>query len=231
MIPIRDTIVARRTAWVVRGLLILNVAAFVAELRQGPALQAFLHRFGVVPAQWLLAQPSDFLHWPALVTTLVTSQFLHGGLLHLASNMLYLWIFADNVEDRLGHGRFLALYLGSGVVAAVTQCLVTPTSVVPMVGASGSIAGVLGAYLMMFPSARVITLVPLGFFLKMVEVPAFLFLGLWFLLQWFEGLTAIGQVAEVGGVAFWAHIGGFVSGMVGAVVLRPVSGWARRRSE
>lgn len=220
MIPIRDTILARRTAWVLRGLLILNVLCFAAELRQGQAIDGFIYQFGVVPAHWLVSVPSDVLSWPPLFTTLVSSQFLHGGFLHLASNLLYLWIFGDNVEDRLGPARFLLLYLGSGVTAAVTQILMTPNSAIPMVGASGAIAGVLGAYLLLFPSARIVTLVPLGFFLETVEVPAFFFLGFWFLLQWVQGVTTIGQVADVGGIAFWAHVGGFLSGMIGVVVLR-----------
>ena len=225
MIPLRDTIPSRRIAWVTRALLIANIVAFALELRQGSALEMFIYRFGVVPTHWVVSSPSDFLDWPRLFLTLLTSQFLHGGFLHLASNMLYLWIFADNVEDRLGHTRFLLLYLSSGVVAAVTQLLVSPGSSTPMVGASGAIAGVLGAYLLMFPSARIVTLIPLGFFLETVELPAFLFLGLWFLLQWVQGLTTIGQVAEVGGMAFWAHIGGFVSGMIGIILLRPQRRW------
>ena len=220
MIPIRDTILARRTAWVVRALLVANIICFAAELRRGHTIETFIDQFGVVPAHWLANVPSDVLSWPPLFLTLISSQFLHGGFLHLASNLLYLWIFGDNVEDRLGHARFLLLYLGSGVTAAVTQILMTPNSAIPMVGASGAIAGVLGAYLLLFPSARVVTLVPLGFFLETVELPAFLFLGFWFLLQWLQGVTTIGQVADVGGIAFWAHIGGFLSGMVGVVVLR-----------
>jgi membrane associated rhomboid family serine protease len=225
MIPLRDTIPSLRIAWVTRALLVANIAAFAMELRQGPALEAFIYRFGVVPTHWVVSNPSDFLDWPHLFLTLLTSQFLHGGFLHLASNMLYLWIFADNVEDRLGPLRFLLLYLGSGVVAAVSQLFVSPGSSIPMVGASGAIAGVLGAYLLMFPAARIVTLIPLGFFWETVELPAFLFLGLWFLLQWVQGLTTVGQVAEVGGVAFWAHIGGFVSGMIGIVLLRPQRRW------
>jgi membrane associated rhomboid family serine protease len=220
MIPIRDTILARRTAWVVRMLLVANVAAFALELQQGPAIEAAIYRFGVVPSHWLVSAPGDVLSWPQLFLTLITSQFLHGGFLHLASNVLYLWIFGDNVEDRLGRARFLLLYVGSGVIAAVTQILVTPNSSIPMVGASGAIAGVLGAYLLLFPSARIVTLIPIGFFMETVELPAFLFLGFWFLLQWIEGVTTIGQVADVGGIAFWAHIGGFISGMVGVVLLR-----------
>ena len=145
--------------------------------------------------------------------------------MHLGANVLYLWIFADNVEDRLGPWRFLLLYLGSGISAGLTQLLITPQSSLPMVGASGAIAGVLGAYLLLFPSARIVTLVPLGFFWQTTEIPAFVFLGLWFLLQWLHGLTTIGQVADVGGVAFWAHIGGFVGGMAGLVALRPSRRW------
>ena len=225
MIPLRDNIPSRRVAWVTRLLLAANLAVFLLELSQGTALEPFLYRFGVVPAHWMVASPSDFLDWPRLFLALLTSQFLHGGLFHLGSNMLYLWIFADNVEDRLGHGRFLLLYLGGGVASAVVQLLMSPRSSVPMVGASGAIAAVLGAYLLLFPSARIVTLVPLWFFWERVELPAFLFLGLWFLLQWVQGLTSLGQVADVGGIAFWAHIGGFISGMLGILLLRPRRRW------
>jgi membrane associated rhomboid family serine protease len=225
MIPLRDNIPSRRVAWVTRLLLAANLAVFLFELSQGTALEPFLYRFGVVPAHWMVASPSDFLDWPRLFLALLTSQFLHGGLFHLGSNMLYLWIFADNVEDRLGHGRFLLLYLGGGVASAVVQLLMSPRSSVPMVGASGAIAAVLGAYLLLFPSARIVTLVPLWFFWERVELPAFLFLGLWFLLQWVQGLTSLGQVADVGGIAFWAHIGGFISGMLGILLLRPRRRW------
>ena len=225
MIPLRDTIPSRRVAWVTRALLILNVLAFALELKQGRALEPFVYRFGVVPSAWFVNRLSDFLDWPQLFLSLVTSQFLHGGFFHLGSNMLYLWIFGDNVEDRLGHARFLLLYLGAGVVAAVTQILVAPSSTAPLVGASGAIAGVLGAYFLLFPSARIVTLVPIGFFLETVQLPAFLFLGFWFLLQWIQGLTTLGQVASVGGVAFWAHIGGFVAGIVGTLSLRPPRSW------
>ena len=225
MIPLRDTIPSRRLPWVTRTLVAANISAFALELQRGPALEAFIFQFGVVPTHWIVSSPSDLLDWPQLFLALLTSQFLHGGVFHLASNMLYLWIFADNVEDRLGHGAFLLLYLGSGVAAAVTQILASPHSAVPMVGASGAIAGVLGAYLLLFPAARIVTLVPLGWFWKTIEVPAFVFLGLWFLLQWFQGVTTIGQVAGVGGVAFWAHIGGFLAGMATLVVLRPRRRW------
>ena len=225
MIPLRDTVPSSRTAWVTRALLVANVAAFALELRQGSGLETFVYRYGVVPTHWLISSPSDFLDWPHLFLTLITCQFLHAGFLHLGFNMLYLWIFADNVEDRLGHLRFLLLYLGSGVAASVAQILMSPASTIPMIGASGAIAGILGAYLLMFPSAKIVTLVPLGFFIEAVELPAFLFLGMWFLLQWVEGLTVIGQVANTGGVAFWAHISGFVSGIVGVAMMRPSRRW------
>ena len=225
MIPLRDTIAARRTAWVTRLLVTLNLAVFLLELRQGAHLEAFIYRYGVVPSQWAMSTLSDWFDSPRLIWTLISSQFLHGSVLHLASNMLYLWIFADNVEDRLGHGRFLALYLVSGAVAALTQLLISSRSAVPMVGASGAIAGILGAYFLLYPSARIVTLVPLGFFWNTVELPAFLFLGLWFVLQWAQGLTTIGQVADVGGVAFWAHVGGFLTGLLGIVILQPRRRW------
>lgn len=221
MIPLRDTLPSFRVAWVTRALLAANVFAFAWELHQGRALESSIYRLAVVPGHWGLAAPADLLAWPGLFVSLITSQFLHGDFLHLGGNMLYLWIFADNVEDRLGHARFLALYLLSGVAAAVTQIAVAPMSRVPMVGASGAIAGVLGAYLLMFPKARILTLVPMGFVLETVELPAIAFLGFWFLLQWLSGVASIGQVADVGGVAFWAHIGGFLSGMIFAVALRP----------
>ena len=214
MIPIRDTIPSVRTPWLMRLLLLANVACFVLEVRAGEQLEAVLYRFGVVPAFWVLKTPSDLLRWPGLVGTLFTSQFLHGGLLHLGSNMLYLWIFGDNVEDRLGHGRFLILYVGSGVVAALTQLRLHPGLEVPMIGASGAIAGVLGAYFVLFPFARIVTWIPIFIVAHVVEVPAFTFLGFWFVLQWLQGMTTIGQVADTGGVAWWAHVGGFLCGLV-----------------
>lgn len=213
MIPIRDTITARRTAWVVRLLVSANIGLFLVELLQGPSLETFLYRFGVVPAYWTSGPPP--------VATLFTSQFLHGSVLHLGSNLLYLWIFGDNVEDRLGHGRFLLLYLASGAAAAAAQLAANPAASVPMIGASGAIAGVLGAYFLMFPFARITTLVPMWIAWEFIELPAFLFLGFWFALQWLQGMMTIGQVADVGGVAWWAHVGGFVCGLMLALGLSP----------
>ena len=221
MIPIRDTIPAQRTAWVVRLLVLANIAVFLIEWRQGPALEAFLYRFGVVPASWMSGAPGEGLAWIRRLIPLVSSQFLHGGLTHLGFNMLYLWIFGDNVEDRVGHGRFVVLYLGSGILAVATQVLANPHATAPMIGASGAIAGILGAYFLSFPFARVVTLLPLGLMWRTVELPAFVFLGVWFLLQWLQGAMTMGHVADVGGVAWWAHIGGFAGGLLFAVILRP----------
>jgi membrane associated rhomboid family serine protease len=144
----------------------------------------------------------------------VTSQFLHGGWLHLGGNMLYLWIFGNNVEDRFGRTRFLAFYLLGGILAALSQVAIDPSSPVPTIGASGAIAATLGAYLVLFPRARVTTLVFLGFFYQLIDVPAIAVLGFWFVLQLVDGLTSLGSVQTGGGVAFFAHIGGFVFGAV-----------------
>jgi membrane associated rhomboid family serine protease len=148
--------------------------------------------------------------------------FLHGGWLHFLGNMLYLWIFGDNVEDRFGHGRYLVFYLLAGTAAAFLQALFNPASRLPMVGASGAIAGVLGAYLVMFPHSRVLTLVPIFFFIQIIEIPAIILLGFWFLLQLASGVGSLGRTAaqDVGGVAFWAHAGGFVAGMLLVALFR-----------
>jgi membrane associated rhomboid family serine protease len=147
--------------------------------------------------------------------------FLHGGLLHVGGNMLYLWIFGDNVEDTLGHGRFLAFYLLSGIIAAVAQTAVDPTSSVPMIGASGAISGVLGAYLVLFPYATVLTLITFVFFFRLVRIPAIVVLGLWFVVQFFNGLGSVHTPGGEAGVAWFAHIGGFLAGMALLLIVRP----------
>lgn len=197
------------------ALISANVAVFAWELvlqAQSPvALQQFLERFGVVPSR-LLGSPD-----PEQLLTVLTSMFLHGGLLHLGGNMLYLWIFGNNVEDTLGHGFFTAFYALCGVGAMTLQVLVDPGGTVTTIGASGAIAGVLGAYLILFPHATVDTLVFLGYFIRMVRVPAVIVLGLWFVLQLFQGVASVGLQAQ-GGVAWFAHVGGFVTG-AGLVLL------------
>jgi membrane associated rhomboid family serine protease len=208
MIPLRDSVPARRPPVVMWGILATCLLVFLYELGLTEPELAWLFRtFGVVPARLLGPEPPYF--------TLVTSLFLHGGWVHLLGNMLYLWIFGNNVEDAMGHGRFTVFYLLCGFAAAAVQVAFQPDSPVPMVGASGAIAGVLGAYLVLFPHARILALVPLGFFTQLTEVPAVLFLPLWFLLQLLYGLASLGVQTQLGGgVAFWAHVGGFVAGVL-----------------
>jgi len=157
--------------------------------------------------------------------TLVSSMFLHGGWTHIFGNMLYLWIFGDNVEDRMGHGRFLVFYLLCGIAAALAQTITTPDSTVPMIGASGAIAGVMGAYFVLYPRSRIVTLIPLFFFFQVIEVPAIFFLGIWFLMQFVSGVgsivSTVGNAGNgIGGIAFWAHIAGFVAGVTGVALFR-----------
>jgi len=155
-------------------------------------------------------------------TTLITSQFLHGGWMHIIGNMLYLYIFGDNVEDRLGHFSYLVFYIVCGATAALVQVHFNSESTLPMIGASGAIAGILGAYFLYYPKARILTLIPLGFFSRVVEIPAFFFLGFWFILQTFSGTTALhvsrSMGRDIGGVAWWAHAGGFIAGALMALL-------------
>jgi membrane associated rhomboid family serine protease len=206
MIPLRDVIPSRTTPFVTVTLIALNAAVFAW-------------------GRWLGAQGNETLLWtyglvPADLTwlTLLTSMFLHGGWVHILSNLMCLWIFGDNVEDRLGHGRFIFFYLLTGVVAGLAQVWWDPLSEIPLVGASGAIAGVMGAYLVMFPHSRVLVLVFFFFFLDIVEIPALLFLGLWFLLQLVSGVGSVDGSGAM--IAYWAHIGGFVSGVAGVFLLR-----------
>jgi membrane associated rhomboid family serine protease len=208
MIPLRDVVPSRTTPVVTMTIIALNVLVFLYQWSLGArGGQEFVYTWGLIPAEFHLV-------------TMFSSMFLHGGLMHIGGNMLYMWIFGDNVEDQMGRGRFVAFYLACGFVAALTQMFVNTDSMVPMVGASGAIAGVMGAYFVMFPHSRIVTLIPF-IFLQVVEVPAMFFLPIWFLMQFFSGVGSIGQTeAATGGVAFWAHIGGFVFGVLGGFALR-----------
>src|SRR5262252_1114609 len=207
MIPLRDIIPSRTTTYITVTNIILNALAWFYELSvPSSLLPAFLQVYGVVPAAF---------H----ASTLVTSMFLHGSWMHVIGNMWYLWIFGDNVEDRLGHGRFIVFYLLCGIVAAFGQILIDPTSNLPTIGASGAIAGVMGAYFVLYPQSRVITLVTVIFIWDVIEVPAIILLGFWFLMQ----LVSAGSIAVTastggGGVAFMAHVAGFVTGIVAVFV-------------
>jgi membrane associated rhomboid family serine protease len=220
MIPLRDSVHADRWPLVTYGLIAVNVWMFLYEVALGRQLDLFLHAYGFIPARYFWLAEVAPEAWFDRHLPLFTSMFLHGGWGHLLGNMVYLWIFGDNVEDRLGPGRYLVFYVLSGVGAGLAHGYLHPTSTVPTVGASGAISGVLGAYLVLFPQARVLTLVPILFvFVDIVEIPAVLYLGLWFLMQLVSGAVAV-LGGAAGGVAWWAHIGGFVLGAALAPLLR-----------
>jgi len=228
MIPLNDSVPTRHAPWVNYSLILASVLVFLFELGLGGGLDAFVRHWGVTPvviSHALAVGPS--VNRGAL-WTLVTALFLHGGWLHLGGNMLFLWVFGDNVEERFGHLRYLVFYLACGVGANLAQVHMAANSTVPLIGASGAIAAVLGAYLVMFPGARVTVLVPVFFFPLLLPVPAFLMLGVWFVTQFANGLATITAHAQMaGGVGWWAHIGGFAMG----VILTPLLPKARTRQE
>ena len=209
MIPLRDVIPSRSTPYITVTIIVLNAVAFLFELSLGEReLTEFLYFYGVIPAAF---------SWP----TLITSMFLHGGWSHFIGNMWYLWIFGDNVEDRVGHGRFIVFYLLCGIAAAIGQIVMDPSSELPTIGASGAIAGVMGAYFVLYPHSRVLTLIP-WIFIQIVEIPAIVLLGFWFLMQFLSaGAIAVTSNSHGGGgVAFAAHVAGFVVGAIGVFVFR-----------
>jgi membrane associated rhomboid family serine protease len=209
MIPIRDVIPSRTTPGVTITVIILNVLIYLLGLMMSDqGRDAFIYAFGLVPAFFSLLN-------------VFTAMFVHGGIAHLAGNMLFLWIFGDNVEDRLGHGRFIAFYLMCGFAAAIAQTMLSPNSLVPMVGASGAIAGVMGAYLVLYPHSRILMFFPLPPI--MFELPAVFFLVMWFLVQFLNGINQLPifeRNAVSGGIAFWAHVTGFVAGLLLVVVMK-----------
>ncbi len=221
-IPINDHI-RRRTIWVSTGALIVaNVLMFLFELSAGAHLDQFVFQFGIVPARYSLR---GLAHYGAagLFAPILTSMFLHGGWLHLVGNMLFLFVFGRSIEDRYGHLQFLFLYFFSGFAAAITHILLNGNSLVPTIGASGAIAGILGAYAVCYPRARITTLIFLVFFFWRVEIPALFLLGFWFLIQFVTGYQSLAiETATGGGVAWWAHVGGFLTGIFLALILRPV---------
>ena len=214
MIPLRDVIPSRTTPGVTIGLIAVNVLVYLWQLTLSDReLERFFMTSGLVPA--------DFT-W----TAAVTSMFVHASATHAISNLLCLWIFGDNVEDRMGHVRFLGFYLLAGLAAALAQTWADPGSTIPLVGASGAIAGVMGAYLLLFPHSRVLVLVFLFFFIDIVEIPAIIFLGIWFVMQLLLGVGRTAAESGGGGIAYWAHAAGFVIGLAGAALLRRPS-WDR----
>jgi len=213
MIPLHDDNPTEITPILTIAFIVACTLVFLYQvsLPSEPA-ELFVYRYGAIPAAVFgqAAIPPEVASFPA-VTTLFTSMFLHGGWMHLIGNMLYLWIFGNNIEDVMGHIRFVIFYLTCGVMAALSHALTDPASTMPMVGASGAISGVLGAYLLLFPRAQVLVLIPLGLYTRMMYVPAGFVLGLWFVMQLLSGGMSLGR--QGGGVAFFAHVGGFVTGM------------------
>src|SRR5205823_4911172 len=225
MFPIKDSVPSYSVPVVTRALILINALVFFFELAlPQESVEQIFYLFGIVPARFTHPEWAASVgfpignYWPIL-----THQFLHGGWLHVISNMWALWIFGDNVEDAMGHLRFGVFYLACGILAGLTQTLTQPGATVPSLGASGAIAGVLGAYLLLYPTARVLVLLPIFFFPFFFEVPAVVYLGIWFVSQLFSGTLALVSPAQAEGIAFWAHVGGFVSGMVlcGVFARRP----------
>lgn len=220
MFPIKDENPTKIVPYVTYGLIAINILVFVYQLSLPPEqLDAFYHTFAIVPRElsesWAGGASSPGIpEW----MTLITSQFLHGGFLHVGGNMLFLWIFGNNIEDRLGRVKYVIFYLACGALAGLAQWFFSQNSGIPSLGASGAIAGVMGAYIIRFPQAKVLTLIFLGFFITTVRIPAFFFLGIWFVQQALYGLASLNAPANIGmesgGIAYWAHAGGFVVGAV-----------------
>ncbi len=210
MLPLRDTLHSRSLPVVTWGIVLVNAAVFLYELSLSPAgLQRFFHRYALLPSALVISEPSTWF-------PLISHMFLHGGWLHFISNMWILFIFGDNVEDRMGRIRYLLFYLLGGAAAGLVQVFFTAQSNIPSLGASGAIAAVFGAYILFYPRARVISFVPLFILPWIMEIPAWIYLGLWFISQLFSGLWALGTAGGLAssGIAWWAHIGGFVAGLL-----------------
>lgn len=222
MVPLRDENPIKITPYVTYLLIAINIVVFLYEFSlPEPLLTAFFQRWAVVPAELTRSfhYPSGFAGAKAAEWfTLITSQFLHAGIAHVGGNMLYLWIFGNNLEEQLGRVRFLLFYLACGVLAALAQWYFAPMSEIPSLGASGAIAGVMGAYILRYPRVSILTLIPLGIFITTIRIPAFIFLGIWFVQQAFYGVASLEVTTNIGmesgGIAYWAHAGGFVVGAI-----------------
>lgn len=230
--PIKDENPTIRTPVVTFALIAICILVFFLQITSSEEqMTRIVYQYGLTPRALMGYEESQLgLNNAPPMLTLLTSMFLHGGWMHLIGNMVFLWIFGNNIEDDLGHGRFLVFYIFSGLGAAALQIAMEPDSKIPMIGASGAISGVLGAYLLLYPRARILTLVFLGFFITTTRIAAGWFLGIWFLIQ---GLFAMTSDSTQGGVAFWAHVGGFVAGLVLLFVVRPrqqLSNYPKRSS-
>ena len=227
MIPLRDTIPSKTFPFVTYGLIAANVAVYIHMLEiPQPHLESFVDFWGIIPARFT---HTSFLIRPVIknagALTLITAMFMHGGWLHIIGNMWTLFLFGDNVEDRLGHFRFFVFYISAGLVSHVVHVILNPGSTIPTIGASGAIAGVMGAYFILFPHSQILVLIPIFIFPLLIEVPAVIYLFLWFLSQFYSGVFALHTGNQnFGGIAFWAHVGGFVAGiLLLAIFLKPSS--------
>lgn len=210
MIPLKTTIPTRKIPFITIVLILVNIIVFLYEISLQSQVNNLLQVAAVIPARYFVQETVSLTYfWP-----LFSSMFLHGSWMHLISNIWFLWIFGCGIEDRMGHINFLIFYLLCGIIANIVHIFINANSLIPVIGASGAIAGVLGAYMFLFPSSRVTTLVPIFFFISIVRIPAFFFLGYWFFLQFLNGLATIGQTRHIGGIAWWVHIGGFISGIL-----------------
>lgn len=218
MIPLKDKNPSHSFPVVNYVLIAANVAVFFYELSLGPHLDAFFAQYGLVPSKYFAAVANG-THPVIRYVPFFSSMFIHGGWLHIIGNMWFLFIFGDNVEDRFGHGRYFLFFILSGLAAAVLQTFLSAASSVPTIGASGAISGVLGAYLIMFPRAKVVTLIPIFFFIDIIDISAMLFIGFWFLMQFLSGLQSAGLESS-GGIAWWAHVGGFLAGVLMVPIFR-----------
>ncbi len=221
MFPLKDNIPSRKFPYINYALILINFLVFFYELSLGKYLQLFIANYGFVPLRFTVGLEQN-LPLLKLVIPAFTSMFLHGGWFHIIGNMWFLYIFGDNVEDRLGHFHYLLFYLTSGLIAVLFQYILAPYSRVPMIGASGAIAGVLGAYMIFYPYAKVLTLLIIFIFIEVIYIPAFLYLFLWFFIQFIYG-TSSAMLASTagGGVAWWAHIGGFLFGVIWGLIMKP----------
>jgi membrane associated rhomboid family serine protease len=223
VIPLRDLNRSRRVPVINITLIAANTLLFLYELSLGPRLEGFVMQAAFVPDRFF--SPEYGPGPGAEMASALLSMFLHGGWAHFLGNMLFLWIFGDNVEDRLGHVRYAVFYLAAGYAATFAHALAAPNSTLPSIGASGAISGVLGAYVVLYPTARIVTMMFFGFLARLVEVPAWMYLIVWFLIQFVSGLASLGVPTDQGGVAWFAHIGGFIAG---PLLLFLLGGWRRR---
>ena len=229
MLPLRDTIRSKNYPVANNSIIAVNIFIFLIQLAQGSGFDRFILTYGLVPARYTVPEIGRLFSFGEQATALVSFMFLHGGFWHILGNMWFLYIFGDNVEDRLGHVRYLAFYLLCGITSGLCHIALNLYSQVPTIGASGAIAGVMGAYMISYPKSKILTLIPIIIIPYLIEIPAFIFLGIWFLLQFF---SATGSSAHGGGIAWWAHIGGFIAGIIFLKVFLkiPRSGLSRKLS-